>query len=201
MTYSPEASQGREPFFTKERAFYQKLFQMLALVAMQNIVAYSVNMADNVMLGSYSQTSLSAAATVNQVFFMVQQFTLSIGNALVALAAQYWGEGRIQPVRSLTAIALKLGTLIAIALVAACVLTPEPILYLFTDSAEIVAEGMRYLSLIRWSFALFLFSQVLMAALRSVGVVNISFFVSVASLTVNVAINYTLIFGRFGFPE
>lgn len=40
-----------------------------------------------------------------------------------------------------------------------------------------------------------------MAALRSVGTVKISFYISIVSLVVNVAINYTLIFGKFGFPE
>ncbi|MCI8539500.1 MAG: MATE family efflux transporter [Oscillospiraceae bacterium] len=191
----------REPFFTADSGFYKTLFQMLLVVALQNLVAYSVNMADNIMLGTYSQASLSAAATVNQVFFMVQQFALSIGNALVALGAQYWGQGRVGPVRTLTGIALKLGAAISAAVIAVCILFPEPLLYLFTDSAEIVAEGAQYLSLIQWTFALFILTNVLMAALRSVGIVNISFYISVVSLVVNVGINYTLIFGRFGFPE
>lgn len=191
----------RDPFFTADRGFYKTLFQMLLVVALQNLVAYSVNMGDNIMLGVYSQASLSAAATVNQVFFMVQQFALSIGNALVALGAQYWGQGRAEPVRTLTGIALKLGMIISAAIIGVCLLFPEPLLYLFTDSAEIVAEGARYLSLIQWTFALFILTNVLMSALRSVGIVNISFYVSVASLVVNVGINYTLIFGRFGFPE
>ena len=194
-------TESRERFFTKDREFYRTLFKMLLVVALQNLVAYSVNMADNIMLGVYDQASLSAAATVNQVFFMVQQFALSIGNALVVLGAQYWGQGRVEPVRTLTGIALKLGVLISAALVGVCALFPEPLLYLFTDSAEIVAEGVRYLSLIQWTFALFILTNVLMAALRSVGVVNISFYVSVVSLIVNAGINYTLIFGRFGFPE
>ena len=132
---------------------------------------------------------------------MVQQFALSIGNALVVLAAQYWGQGRPEPVRTLTGIALKLGIIISVVLVAVCAIFPRPLLYLFTDSPQIVEEGVRYLSLIQWTFALFILSNVLMAALRSVGTVNISFYISVVSLIVNVAINYTLIFGKFGFPE
>lgn len=190
---------ARDSFFTRDRGFYKALFKMLLVVALQNLVAYSVNMADNIMLGVYSQESLSAAATVNQVFFMVQQFALSIGNALVVLGAQYWGQKRVEPVRTLTGIALKLGVLISAALIAVCLLFPEPLLCLFTDSAEIIAEAARYLSLIQWTFALFILTNVLMAALRSVGIVNISFYISVVSLIVNVGINYTLIFGRFGF--
>ena len=40
-----------------------------------------------------------------------------------------------------------------------------------------------------------------MAALRCVGTVKISFYISVVSLIINTCINYALIFGRFGFPE
>lgn len=191
----------KESFFTKDRDFYRTLFRMLSVVALQNIVAYSVNMADNLMLGSYSQTALSAAATVNQIFFMVQQFALSVGNALVVLASQYWGEKRGGPVRTLTGIALRLGIAISIGILLLCSLIPGPLLELFTDSEAIVAEGMRYLAPVQWTFALFIVTNVLMSALRSVGIVNISFYISVVSLVVNVAINYTLIFGRFGFPE
>ena len=201
MNTTTERPIEKEPFFTRDSGFYKTLFRMLLVVAMQNLVAYSVNMADNIMLGVCSQDSLSAAATVNQVFFVVQQFALSIGNALVALAAQYWGQNRPGPVRTLTGIALKLGVILSVALVAVCTLFPEPLLYLFTDSAAIVAEGTKYLSLLQWTFALFILTNVLMAALRSVGIVNISFYVSVVSLLVNVGMNYTLIFGRFGFPE
>lgn len=174
---------------------------MMLVVALQNLVAYSVNMADNIMLGSYSQEALSGAAAVNQIFFMVQQFALSIGNALVALAAQYWGEKRVTPIRTLTGIALKLGVLCSIITLALCTLIPGPLLRIFTDSPEIIAEGKDYLVLIQWTFVLFFLSNILMAALRSVGVVKISFYISLVSLAVNVGINYTLIFGRFGFPE
>jgi len=58
-----------ESFFTRDKEFYRVMFPMLLTVALQNVVTYSVNMADNIMLGSYSQASLSGAATVNQIFF------------------------------------------------------------------------------------------------------------------------------------
>ncbi len=191
----------KEPFFTRDREFYKTLFRMLLIVALQNVVAYSVNMADNIMLGSYSQEALSGAATVNQVFFMVQQFALSIGNALVVLASQYWGQHRTEPIRTLTGIALKLALIVGGSILVICGCFPNLLLRIFTNSPEIIAEGRSYLMLVMWSFALYMITNVLMAALRAVGTVNISFYISIASLCVNVAINYTLIFGKFGFPE
>ena len=191
----------RTSFFTKDKAFYRSLFGMLAFVALQNIIAYSVNMADNIMLGSYSQAALSGAATVNQVFFIIQQFAISFGNALVALAAQYWGQKRVGPIKSLCGITLKVGVAIAIVLLLICALMPSSIVRIFTSESDIIAEGRKYLLIIMWTFLLYIITNILMAALRAVGTVNISFYISIVSLIINVGINYVLIFGKLGFPE
>ena len=177
------------------------MFSMLAFVALQNVVAYSVNMADNIMLGTYSQAALSGAATVNQVFFIIQQFAISFGNALVALAAQYWGQHRVKPIRTLAGITLKVGVAVSVILILICGLIPSGIIRIFTFDADIVAEGTKYLLIIMWTFLLYIITNILMAALRAVGTVNISFYISIVSLVVNVGINYVLIFGKLGLPE
>ena len=120
-------------FFTKDKTFYSTLFKMLIVVALQNLVAYSVNMVDNVMLGRYAQDALSGAATVNQVFFMVEQFALAIGNSLVVLASQYWGEKRVEPIRRLTGIALKLGIICSVIILFICMFMPDQLLHIFTN--------------------------------------------------------------------
>ena len=173
----------------------------MLVVALQNLVAYSVNMLDNIMLGSYSQNALSGAATVNQIFFIVNQLALSIGNALVAICSQYWGKQETEEIRKLTGAALALSILIAAVVVTACTCMPERLLGIFTTSPEIIAEGKAYLGLLKWTFLLFMISNLLIAMLRSVEVVKISFVISVVSLITNGCINYTLIFGHFGFPE
>lgn len=193
--------QMKEHFFTHNREFYKTFFSMMLVLALQNLVAYSVNMADNIMLGSYDQNALSGAATVNQIFFMVQQFALAFGNALVVLASQYWGENRKEPIRILTGIALKAGALCGILIIVLCTVMPEQLLRIFTNAPAIISQGLGYLNLLKWTFALYIITNILMSALRSVGIVNISFYISLVSLIVNVAINYTLIFGRFGMPE
>ena len=100
----------RESLFTHDKAFFRDLFSMLLVVALQNVIAYSVNMADNNMLGAY-------------------------------------------------------------------------------------------LSIIKFTFLLFMVTQVLLAALRSVQTVKIAFINSCVSLVLNIVINSTFIYGRFGFPE
>ncbi|MGI5932345.1 MAG: MATE family efflux transporter [Eubacterium sp.] len=193
------AKQGT--FFTKDKTFYKALFGMLIIVALQNLVSYSVNMVDNIMLGRYSQDALSGATTVNQIFFMVDQFALSIGNALVALASQYWGEKRVDPIRRLTGIALRLGLIVGIVIIAICAVAPVPVIHIFTNDAGITSEAAKYLFYIQWTFILFILSNILMAVLRAVGTVRISFYISVVSLGINTVLDYAMIYGHLGFPR
>ena len=173
-----------ETFFTKDKNFYKVFFRLMLVVALQNLVAYSVNMLDNMMLGSYDQNALSGAATVNQIFFVVNQLAIAIGNALIVMSSQYWGKKDTYAIRKLTGIVLIFSLLAAMIILAICSAFPEQLLGLFTTSPDIIMEGQTYLKM-----------------LRSVETVQISFVVSVISLIVNGGINYTLIFGHFGFPE
>lgn len=191
----------KENFFTKDKKFYRTFFQLMLVVALQNLVAYSVNMLDNMMLGSYSQNALSGAATVNQIFFMVNQLALAIGNALIVMSSQYWGKRDTYTIKKLTGIALTFSVAAAVVVVLVCAVWPEQLLKLFTTSPDIIAEGTTYLRILKWTFALFLISNLLISMLRSVETVQISFIISIISLIVNGGINYTLIFGNFGFPE
>ena len=196
-----ERRQEREPFFTQDRSFYHTLFSIFTMVTLQNVVAYSVNMLDNIMLGSYAQTALSGAATVNQVFFMVQQVSLTVCDALVILASQYYGQKRLSPVRKVAGHALKLAAVWGVFFALLCLLLPGQVLGIFTRDAAIIEQGRAYMQILLFTFPLFLLSQTFMAALRVTGTVRISFVISVLSLLINASINYTLIFGHFGFPE
>jgi len=191
----------KRTYFTRDGAFYRTLFRLMLVVALQNVVAYSVNVADNLMLGSYSQAALSGAATVNQIQFLLQQGIGCISNAMVMLCAQYWGRKEMSPIRRLTGVTLKVGVLVGTCLFALTALLPRQILLLFTSDAEILDAGVEYLSILKYTYMLYILTTILLAALRSVETVRIAFTVSAMSLVVNVGINYTLIFGRFGFPE
>ena len=188
-------------FFVKDKIFYKTLFSMLIIVALQNLVAYSVNMADNIMLGRYSQSALSGAATVNQIFFIIQQFAIAFGNATVVLASQYWGKNETGPIRRIISITLKISLAVSVIITAVCLIIPENIIRIFTSDEAIITEGVKYMHIVAPTFILFILSQVLIASLRAVKTVNISFYISVVSLIVNVAINYVLIYGKLGFSE
>ena len=54
----------------QQKGFYKNFFNIYVALVLQNIITISVNLADNVMLGAYSETALSGAAAVNQIQFV-----------------------------------------------------------------------------------------------------------------------------------
>ena len=186
---------------TKDRSFYKSFIALsLALMAEQAVIL-SVNLADNVMLGSYSESALSGVAAVNQIQFVLQQLVYGVSNAMIVLGSQYWGQRRTAEVKKLSAIALWASAVITVALFIAVSLFPAGALRLFTRDPEIARQGMDYLALMRFSYVIFGFTTVMLGTMRVAETVKIALKVSIASLCVNVAINFLLIPGRFGFPE
>ena len=71
-----------------DRPFYRKFFQLTGTIALQNLVVFSVSLADNIMLGTYQESALSGVALVNQIQFLLQMLTMGVGEGVVVLAAQ-----------------------------------------------------------------------------------------------------------------
>ena len=187
--------------FTKDREFYRTFLRLCLALMLEQAVILSVNLADNLMLGTYSEAALSGVAAVNQIQFVYQQLVYAIGNALIALASQYWGQRRTREIRVLAAVGVRLEILLAAALFIAVSLFPVGALKLFTDQPVFIAEGVAYLKIMRFSYPFFALTAVLLSTMRSVESVKIALRVSVVSLIINVGINYLLIAGNLGAPE
>lgn len=187
--------------FTKDRSFYRTFVRLALALMVQQAVVLSVNLADNVMLGSYSETALAGVAAVNQIQFVLQQLVFGFSNGMIVLASQYWGRKQTGPIRRLTAIAFWGALLVAAALFALASLFPRHLVQLFTDDPAIVAQSCAYLSIVRFSYLFFAATTVLLGSLRAVERVRIALVVSLAALVVNCSINFVLIRGRFGLPE
>ncbi len=187
--------------FSRDKGFYQTFLKLFTMIVMQNVIVLSVNLADNIMIGAYSETALSGVAAVNQIQFVFQQLTIGIGDALVVMGSQYWGQGRTEPVKQIGKAALFVGFLSGVVLFILATLFPEEIVGLFTTSDAIIAEGVAYLRVVRWTYLLFGVSAVLLSLLRTVEIVRVSVVISVVSLFTNVFFNYLLIEGNHGAPE
>ena len=183
------------------RKFYKSFFSLYFLLVFQNVITLSVNLADNIMLGAYSEASLSGVTAVNQIQFIFQQMLGAVGEGIVMLGSQYWGQKNPAAVKKVSAIAMRFALGIAVLLFTVVSLFPYQVLGLFTNEQAIVSEGVSYLRIIRFTYLFFAMTMILLATMRTVQVAKIAFWLSVSTLIINCCINYVLIYGRFGAPR
>ena len=187
--------------FTCDKSFYKTFFPLLFVVVLQQLAALTVNLADNLMLGSYTELALSGATLVNQIQFTLQQIASGIGMGIMVLASQYWGQGRIEPIKKIINIGVKFGLLMGILFFLAAQLFPLEILSIFTNDQEVIAEGARYLRVISWTYIIFSLSNSLMYSLQSVETAMVGTLMSLSTICINICLNYCLIYGHLWAPE
>ncbi len=186
--------------FVKEKAFYKSFFTLTFMIALQNLIAFSVNLADSIMLGAYSELSLSGAAVSNQIQFLLQMVVNGIVAGMVVIASQYWGKKQITPIKKIFAVAFWLASGMSFMLAVLAFFIPGRLMGLLTNEAAVIKEGSEYLKIICFSYVIFAVTHVILGVLRSVETVKVGFWVSLCALFINISLNYALIYGKLGFP-
>ncbi len=187
--------------FTRDKDFYRMFLSLLIVICLQQLAALMVNMVDNIMLGTYTELALSGATLVNQIQFILQQIAAGIGMGIVVLASQYWGQKRIEPIKKIINLGVKFGLSVGIIFFIIAKLFPHALLSIFTDDETVIAEGMRYLNIICYTYILFSISNSLMYSLQSVETAIVGTIMSVSTILINICFNYCFIYGHFGAPE
>ena len=179
----------------REKAFYRAFFALTLSLALQNLLTFGVNLMDTVMLGRYSQEAMSGVSLCNQIQFLLQMLVGGAGEGAVVLGSQYWGKNKLEPIPHIIGVALRFGAALS------ALLFGVVLLGLLSNDAGVIAQGAAYFRIICFSYVIFTVTNILVASLRSIGVVKIGYAISFSTLCINVTLNYLLIYGNFGCPE
>ncbi|MBR6741972.1 MAG: polysaccharide biosynthesis C-terminal domain-containing protein, partial [Clostridia bacterium] len=201
VTLPPDKDKKLFGIFTKNAGFYKTFFRLLIIISLQQLAALAVNLVDNIMLGNYSELALSGATLVNQIQFTLQQIAAGIGMGIVALASQYWGQKRTEPIKKIINVGMKLGLAVGIVFFAAAQLFPNALLSIFTNDEAVITEGAKYLKIISWTYIIFSISNSLMYALQSVETAAVGTVMSISTIIINASLNYCFIYGNFVAKE
>ncbi|MDD4774363.1 MAG: MATE family efflux transporter [Eubacteriales bacterium] len=188
-------------FFTRDKTLYQRFFIMTLTIALQNVIVTGVNLADNIMIGAYNQTSMSGIALVNQIQYLLHMVIMGAGEGIIIISSRYWGKRDIEGIKKVASVGMRVAVVCAMLLWLVVFLFPSHVLRLFTPETAVIAEGAKYARIVCFSYPLFAATTVLLATMRSVETVKIGFYVSLTAMFTNVILNYLLIYGIGIFPE
>ena len=148
--------------------FWRRYGRLLVTIAFQNVIVYGVNLLDNIMLGRYSELSLSGVFIVNQLQFLLQMMLNGVADGTVVISSRHWGEKNIPGIKKTAACGLLIGLSLSGIMMIAALAAPVPLLSIFTDKAYVIEEATKYLRIVCFSYIFFAASQVMLGMLRSV---------------------------------
>lgn len=187
--------------FVRDRGFYKRVAAVAVPIAAQSLITIGINMMDTIMLGSMGETQLSASALANQFINVFHIFCMGIGMGANVLTSRYWGMRNQEYLRKTITIMLRICLCFSLAFMLATWLIPEGIMRIYTNDAQIIRQGVRYLDWSILSYFLLGFSLTCTIVLRSVGLMKIPLICSCFAFFVNVGANYIFIYGKFGAPR
>lgn len=185
----------------RDPKFYKTFLTLTFTIALRNVIVFTVNLADSVMLGQYSEAALSGVSLVNQIQFLLQLLVTGVGEGAQIFISRAWGAGDTGTIRKMIGISVKSAIAVSLVVFAVVAAAPVGVLSLLSSSDAFVAEGASYLRIIYFSYPIFALSTALIVANNGVETVRLGFVTSIGALLVNVFLNWCLIYGNLGFPE
>lgn len=186
--------------FKLDKKFIKTLMLLAIPIILQSLVTASLNLLDNLMIGSLGENEIAAVGISNQ-FYMLYYYTI-MGITLGAgiFMSQFWGKKDVVSIHKFLGISLVVGMISTIFFAILAFVFPEMIMKIFTDENIVIGQGVAYLKMVALSYIFTTVSLSYAAALRSIGQTKIPMYGSLVGLVFNGILNYIFIFGKFGAP-
>ena len=188
--------------FLGTKAFYRDALSVMIPVTIQQLINNLFNMADSLMVGSLDVNGLamSAVTVANKPYIIFFGVFFGLSGASGLMLSQYYGARDRTTCQGLFSLQMVLGLFNALLFGTVLYAIPEQVMRIFVSDGRTVEMGVRYLRIVCFSYLPVAISSTCIFSLRSLGMNKISMLVSLAAMSVNVLVNYTLIFGKLGFP-
>ena len=185
----------------KSREFYRLTIHLLIPVMLQQLITTGINFLDNIMVGSFGETSIAAASLANQFYAIFQFISMGLGSGAIVMSSQFWGSGERDALKTVAAIALRFTLAVSAVFLVVSVAFPAGVLRIYSSDPAVVEAGKTYLRLIGCTFIFAGMSSTATYLLRSTGHVKIPLISSIVAFFLNLFFNYVFIFGALGFPR
>lgn len=165
-----------------------------------HLAQFAVTLSDAVMLGWYSVEALAAEVLGGTLWFVLFIVGSGFAFAVMPMVAAAYEMGNETQVRRVTRMGMWASTLFGLAVLPLAIWSEALFLALRQDP-ETSALAAEYLTLVGWSILPALLVMVLKSFLAALERTQIVLWVTVGAVFLNIAVNYALIFGNWGFPE
>ena len=184
-----------------KKSLNRKLLKIATPIAIQGIVSATLSMVDNIMVGFLGETELAAVGVGSQLFMVHYLVLFGILSGSATFMAQFYGTKDMANIRKVIGFDFTLLAVLGAVCFALVNCFTNGILSVYTEDPAVKALAAQYVRINSLSFLLLAISSPLEMAFKATQQVRIPMLISNVIFFTNIAINYVLIFGKFGFPK
>lgn len=184
-----------------DRDFLKKLISIALPLGLQSMITMMVNLIDTIMIGSLGDIALSGVNISSQFPFLAMTAAMGVANAGLIITSQAWGNKRPDKVKSMIAFCLRVALVVSLVFFVVALCWPGFVVSIYSNNAEIIVYGAKYLKILAWSLPFQCISIVIVTMVRSAGINKLGLYTSMIACFTNMIMNYLLIFGHLGFPQ
>lgn len=187
--------------FENKKSFYKEIALLALPVSGQFLISQVLQLLDNIMVGSLGEDCISAVAISFTFTWLIMTCFMGFASGSSVLSAQEYGKKNIDKIKALTATAIRINLVVAVIFFFVTGMFSAPILRFYTNQESVVAKGVEYLAILKYSIPLYATTTAFISMLQAAKNVKLGFINTTISTFVNAGLNYVLIFGKFGFPQ
>ena len=193
--------------FIGDKAFYKMVLAVAVPIMIQNGITNFVGLLDNIMVGQVGTEQMSGVAIVNQLL-MVYYLCIFGGLAGAGIfTAQYFGQKDDEGIRHTFRYKFWMALILTTGAVLLLLTAGNNLIQMYlngnNDGGDLAAAlhyGKNYLQVMLLGLPAFMMLQIYVSTLRECGETVVPMKAGIAAVTVNLCLNYLLIYGKLGLP-
>lgn len=184
-----------------DKGFWKTAIRLTIPVALQNLLTSSFTLADTLLVSNLGSVALSSVGMIGQWAWLMNMILVGFCSATTVFVSQYWGVKDIKKIRRISGISIIFALIISLIFSIVSLAFTRGVVRIFNSDPSVIDAGSEYLKCVCLSFVAVAITNILAAILRSVENVKIPMYVSGFTTVLNIFLDYSMIFGKFGFPE
>lgn len=183
------------------KEFFKKITFIALPIAIQSVIASSLSLVDNLMVGRLGEAELAAVGIATQIYFVHWMLVFGFTSGVSTYMAQFLGAKDERGMKKTIGIALAVCFSVSVIFFLVAEFFSAYVMRIFTSDELLIRMGADYIKIAAPSLLTVSITVPFQTALRVTKQTHIPLFISIAVFSTNTFLNYCLIFGNFGMPK
>lgn len=170
-------------------------------VTLQSLLQSSFSVIDQIMTGQLGSVNIAGIGLAGKFVSIFSVLVSAVGAVAGIMIAQFVGKQDDEKISRSFWGNLVIALLLAGIFSFVCIFFPLPVMGIYTEDQAVRLSAAGYLRIIALSYFPIAGTTLVSTLLRCMDGASLPLYAGIVSACINTALNYVLIFGRFGFPR